>query len=58
MVRKKFRGTASTLYADTDGAEWFAENFALWAEGKDELVSPRFVKLINAIKNGADLDGI
>ena len=58
MVRKKLRGTASTLYADTDGAEWFAENFALWAEGKDELVSPRFVKLINAIKNGADLDGI
>ena len=58
MRRKKLRGTAATRYADTDGKEWFAENFALWAEGKDELVTPRFIKLINAIKNGADLYGI
>lgn len=58
MKNKKLRGTAATRYADTNAKEWFAENFALWAAGKDELVTPRFIKLINAIKNGADLDGI
>ena len=58
MKNKKLRGTAATRYADTNAEEWFAENFALWAAGKDELVTPRFIKLINAIKNGADLDGI
>jgi hypothetical protein len=58
MKNKRLRGTAATRYADTNAKEWFAENFALWAAGKDELVTPRFVKLINAIKNGADLDGI
>ena len=58
MKNKRLRGTAATRYADTNAREWFAENFALWAAGKDELVTPRFIKLINAIKNGADLDGI
>lgn len=58
MVRKRLKGTAATRYADTNGREWFAENFALWAKGRDELVSPRFVKLIDTIKIQGDIDGV
>ena len=54
---KRLRGTGATRYADANGKEWFAENFSLWAKGRDDLVSPRFLKVINLIKAGEMPDG-
>jgi hypothetical protein len=57
--RKKLKGTSASKYANKNAQEWFAENFSLWAQRKDDLVAPRFKKLIEAMLNGADeLSGI
>lgn len=59
FMGKRLRGTGASVYADKNAHEWFAENFSLWARRKDDLVAPRFKKLIEAMLNGADeLSGI
>jgi hypothetical protein len=48
----------STRYADTNGAEWWAENFALWVDNKLELVDPRFVTAIKRVINDLEPEDI
>ena len=40
---------APSRYGDHNEAEWFAENFAMWVVGKDEVVAPRFFELMDEI---------
>ena len=48
----------STLYADTNAKEWWAENFALWADNKLDLVDPRFTASIKKVINDQEPDDI
>ena len=36
-------------YSETNGREWFAENFAAWAMRNKEVVDPKFTELITEI---------
>ena len=38
-------------YGATNTAEWFVENFSLYYRGKEELVAPEFIKILQEIKN-------
>lgn len=56
--RRNWRGTGATDYSDANMMEWFAENFTLWARGKEDLVAPRFKKFIEDLASGVDVDAI
>lgn len=38
-------------YGTTNTKEWFVENFSLYYRGKEELVAPEFLKLLQEIKD-------
>ena len=38
-------------YGTTNTKEWFVENFSLYYRGKEELVAPEFLKILQEIKN-------
>tara|TARA_R100001440_G_scaffold62196_1_gene82254 strand:+ start:60 stop:1283 length:1224 start_codon:yes stop_codon:yes gene_type:complete len=38
-------------YGGTNTKEWFAENFSLYYRGKEELVAPEFLKILQEIKD-------
>ena len=58
MISKKYRGLfnrqSPTHYGDTEWAEWFAENFSLWAMGRKDLLSPKFEILIKELIDEAN----
>lgn len=56
--RRNWKKTGASNYSDYNMKEWFAENFSLWARGKDDLVAPRFKKFIEDLASGVDVDGI
>ena len=44
----RIKGTSSTRYSETNTKEWFAENFALYAMDKKDLVDPNFIKFFES----------
>ena len=48
LTRRDVKNSPSK-YGETKGVEWFAENFAVWATRKKELVDPKFKELIEDI---------
>ena len=38
-------------YGTTNTKEWFVENFSLYYRGKEELVAPEFLKILQEIKD-------
>ena len=48
--KKAKKGGGATEYSDTDGAEWFAENFSLYYLDKKDLVDPVFIDLIENLE--------
>ena len=38
-------------YGATNNIEWFAENFSLYYRGKENLVAPEFIKILQEIKD-------
>lgn len=45
---------ATSRYGLTQDVEWFTENFALWTVGRDDLISPDFIQLIEDLLAEAD----
>jgi len=41
----------NTEYGDTNGTEWFAEQFAVYSMGKLDSIHPAFIKLIKEIED-------
>tara|TARA_R110000824_G_scaffold69136_2_gene178068 strand:+ start:2326 stop:3930 length:1605 start_codon:yes stop_codon:yes gene_type:complete len=56
-IKRRVAG-ASTKYGDTNSHEWFAENFALWADSKLDLVDPRFKIIIKKIINDQEVGDV
>ena len=48
--RKAKKGGGATEYSDTEGVEWFAENFSLYYLDKKDLVDPVFIDLIENLE--------
>lgn len=38
-------------YGATNTREWFAENFSLFYMGKEDLVAPEFIKILQEIRD-------
>ena len=41
-----------TKYGTTNTREWFVENFSLYYRGKEDLVAPEFLEILEEIKDG------
>ena len=41
-----------TKYGTTNTKEWFVENFSLYYRGKQDLVAPEFLEILEEIKDG------
>lgn len=48
---KGIKEHSPTGYGTTNTKEWFVENFSLYYRGKEELVAPEFIKILQEIKN-------
>lgn len=44
--------TSPTGYGTTNTKEWFVENFSLYYRGKQDLVAPEFLEILQEIKDG------
>lgn len=57
FVEGKIRGRNITggpsRYSQSNPREWFAENFAMWAMRREDLVDPEFIELIEELLEGA-----
>jgi len=57
FVEGKMRGRNVTggpsRYSQSNPQEWFAENFAMWAMRREDLVDPEFMELIEELLEGA-----
>ena len=53
---RKGKAVSPTKYADSDSKEWFAENFALYHMGRDELVAPVLKDLLDSMAKGRYID--
>ena len=48
---KDINSHSPSNYGATNTNEWFVENFSLYYRGKEELVAPEFIKILQEIKN-------
>ena len=48
-LRKKMRSEGVSHYGRTQAVEWFAENFALWAMRRDDVLGSEFKQFITEI---------
>ena len=48
---KDWKKTSPTGYGASNVHEWFVENFSLYFRGKKDLVDPKFVEILEEIKN-------
>lgn len=51
---RKWAGRAASRSGDKDADEWFAENYALWKNGKRDMVTPRAKKFFTYLQKVED----
>ena len=49
IISTQKRTNGPSEYGTKNSKEWFAENFAMWAQRKEEYVDPDFMKLIDTL---------
>jgi len=51
------RTVTPTKYASTNHKEWFAESFALYSNGRKDLIDPLLLDLLDKLKRGSIVNG-